>query len=150
MQQPVESHNLTGYEPNNLVGKGPGPGNGPMALGPTQTTGSASSSSAARQIVPADTLATDLGNILNDSMISLEDVLEDPLVPFADNFIVESGPKGIAIPSGTAVNAPKDVGHHGASLKKQARISDDGKPKDDGHHGKPAKQARFSRATSFI
>ena len=89
MQQPVESHNLTGYEPNNSVGKGPG--NAPNALGPartTQTTGSASSSSAAQQLVPAD----DLSNLFDAEMSSLlEDMFEEPLVA-----IDESGTKVLA------------------------------------------------------
>ena len=152
-----------GYEPNNLVGKGPG--NAPIALGPsptTQTTGSASSSSAARQqVVPADTLEDDFVRLFEEEMSSLFDdplapisnILDEPLVPLSDNFIVESGPKGLAVPlgtrrkspSGTTIDAPKDDGHHGASSLKQAKISDSSKPKDDGHHGKPAKQARFSQ-----
>ena len=134
---------FTGYEPNRSIGKGPG-----NAAPTTQTTGSASSSSAAQQLVAADTLGADLSNLIDDSMISLEDFLDEPRVPLTDNFIVESGPKGLASSrknrSGTAVDAPKNDGHHVASSLKQARISDSSKPKDEGHHGKPAKQARFS------
>jgi len=83
----------------------------------------------------------------------LEDLFEEPLVPLADDLILQSGPRGLAATLGPILDepavsatagAPKDDGHHGASLKKQARISDSGEPKDDGHHGKPAKQARFS------
>ena len=132
---------FTGYEPNNLVGKGPGH--------TTQTTGSASSSSAAQQLVPADTLGDDFDRLFDESMSELFD---DPLVPLADSYVLQSGPKGLAASLGPSLDepaisatagAPKDVEHHGASIKKQARISADGKPKDDGHHGKPAKQARF-------
>ena len=85
---------FTGYEPNNLVGKGPGH--------TTQTTGSASSSSAAQQIVPAGTAADDLSNLFDAEMSSLlEDMFEEPLVPLADDFIVQSGPKGLAATLGT-------------------------------------------------
>ena len=78
-------HTFTGYEPNDFVGKGPG--NAPIALGPAQTTGSASSSSAAQQIVAVPT-ADDISNLFDAEMSSLlEDMFEDPLVPLADNVI---------------------------------------------------------------
>ena len=131
---------FTGYEPNNSVGKGPG--NVPITMG-------ASGTAQTQQLVPAETLDADLSNLMNESMLSLEDFLDEPLVPLSEDFIVESGPKGLANSrknrSGKAVDAPKDVGHHGASSSlKQARFSADCKPKDFQHHGKPAKQARFS------
>ena len=89
---------FTGYEPNNLVGKGPG--NAPIALGPartTQTTGSASSSSAPQQLVPADTLEDDFDRLFDESMSELFD---GPLVPLADIHVVQSGLQGFAAPIG--------------------------------------------------
>ena len=88
-------HTFTGYEPNNLVGKGPS--NAPTALGPartTQSTGSASSSSAPQQLVPADTLEDDFDRLFDESMSELFD---GPLVPPADIF-VQSGLQGLAAP----------------------------------------------------
>lgn len=53
-------------------------------MGPSGTlrmqAGSASTP-AAGQIVPADTLDTDLGNLMDHSMISVEDFIEDSIVP---------------------------------------------------------------------
>ena len=130
---------FTGYEPNKLVGKGPG-------NAPTQTTGSASSSSAAQQIVPAETPADDLSNLFDAEMSSLlEDMFEEPLEPIAGNIpsAPESGLKGFAaIATGKSDRTLLD--EPASSSLKQARISADGQPKDDEHHGKPAKQARFS------
>ena len=99
---------FTGYEPKGV----------PITMGPsgtTQTPGSASSSGVPGQIVPADTLADDLGNLVDASMISsLEDFLDEPIVPIS---VSRSGPKGLAtqdvgltsgaIVSGTKVLAPK-------------------------------------------
>ena len=94
---------FTGYEPNNLVGKGPS--NAPTALGPartTQATGSASSSSAPQQLVPADTLDDDFDRLFDESMSELFD---GPLVPLADTF-VQSGLRGLAAPIGQDPLAP--------------------------------------------
>ena len=71
---------FTGYEPKNV----------PISLGPAgtfpnQAAGSASDP-AAGQIVQAeqpDTLASDLGSLIDHSMISVEDFLEEPIVPIA-------------------------------------------------------------------
>ena len=86
---------FTGYEPNNLVGKGPGH--------TTQTTGSASSSSAAQQLVPADTLGDDFDRLFDESMSELFDeplvpisnILEVPIAGHTPSALV-SGPKGLA------------------------------------------------------
>ena len=89
---------FTGYEPKSV----------PISLGPagtTQTQGSASSSSVPGQIVPADTLATDLGELVDASMISsLEDFLEETLVPISSG--TNMGP--------TKVVATQGVGNTGA------------------------------------
>ena len=89
---------FTGYEPKNV----------PITMGPSGTftipTGSASSS-AAGQIVPADTLDTDLGNLMDHSTISLEDFIDESIVPSGsvekanatqDILPISSGPKGYA------------------------------------------------------
>ena len=106
---------FTGYEPNNLVGKGPGH--------TTQTTGSASSSSAAQQIVPAETAADDLSNLFDEGMSSLldeiDEVFERPLVPLADSYVLQSGPKGLAASLGPILDEPAISAS--SSLKKQAR-----------------------------
>ena len=74
-------HTFTGYEPNKFVGKGPE--QRPTTLGPAQTTGSVSSSSAAQQIVVPT--ADDISNLFDAEMSSLlEDLFEDPLMPLAD------------------------------------------------------------------
>ena len=89
---------FSGYEPNNLVGKGPS--NAPTALGPartTQSTGSASSSSAPQQLVPADTLEDDFDRLFDESMSEL---FEEPLAPLADIHVVQSGLQGLAAPIG--------------------------------------------------
>ena len=68
---------FTGYEPNNV----------PISLGPAGTlstqAGSASDPAAGQTIVQAeapDTLASDLGSMIDQSMISVEDFLEAPMV----------------------------------------------------------------------
>ena len=56
---------FTGYEPKNV----------PTTMGPSgtfQTPGSATSSGAPGRLVPADTLANDLDNLMDASMIYLE------------------------------------------------------------------------------
>ena len=145
-------HTFTGYEPNKFVGKDQN--NAPTALGPartTQSTGSASSSSAPQQLVQADTLDDDFDRLFDESMSELFDgplvpptdivvqsglgglaapIGQDPLIPLADLRVDSVHPERdseyrtpIGISSGIAVGAPKDDGHHGASssLKKQAR-----------------------------
>ena len=73
----------------------------PISMGPSGTTlaqGSASSSGAPGQIVPADTLASDLDHLTDVSMISLEDFIDEQLVPISSVLDV----------SGTKVIAPAD------------------------------------------
>ena len=96
---------FTGYEPKGV----------PITMGPsgtTQTPGSASSSGVPGQIVPADTLADDLGNLMDASMISsLEDFLDEPIVPIS---VSGSGTKVLAsssdtLPSGAIMSGPKGL-----------------------------------------
>ena len=74
---------FTGYEPNNV----------PTTLSPAGTlpmqAGSASTP-AAGQIVQAENLETDLGNLMDHSMISVEEFIEDSIAP------IGSGEKSFA------------------------------------------------------
>ena len=156
---------FTGYEPNNLVGKGPG--NVPIsmgALGTTQAHGRADSSSApGQQIVPAETLDTDLSNLFDEEMSSLfGDMLDEPLVPLAGNTPMSASAAtaaaecptkvvaktGRAYHTGTSIGAPKDDGHHGAPSSQQAKFPSKDAPKDGEHHGaSSSKQARFPNSS---
>ena len=84
---------FAGYEPNNLVGKGPG--HVPISMG-------ASGTAQTQQLVPAETLDADLSNLFDAEMSSLlEDMFEEPMVPIA-----ESGTKVLARSSGALLDEP--------------------------------------------
>jgi hypothetical protein len=163
---------LTGYEPNNLVGKGPG--NVPMPTSSSRTF------QTPQQIVPADTLGTDLSDLIDASMSSLlDEIFDEPIAPTPAQQQQQQQQQQQMRPakavasssdSGTIMDEPKDVGHHGSSTSFSAPISNEcptkvvakssntpqcpakavagsseiGQPKDDGHHGLAKRHIRFS------